>query len=155
MSNVPAHRSPHAQLPLSNESLREELLTMAGFDKEKRVELLKKVIKSAEVALSATKQTAVTEHGRVTDVFEQPDHMAQAKAREQLIDLIGVTSKVSSDRQTGGNIVIQPPAWMQVTLGPAVKPVNVPQQVEVQVIDAQAVSTPDRVCSPSEDAANA
>lgn len=132
MSNLPAkHDSTRSsQLPLSQESLRNELLEKAGFDKEKKIALLKKVIESAEQDLDATKQTPVTEHGRVTDVFTQPDYGARAKAREQLIDLIGVTGKREGDGGRGPVLPIIPAPWMKMTFEAGQQPPT--QQVVVE-----------------------
>lgn len=159
MSTLPAkHDSTRSsQLPLSQESLRNELLERAGFDKEKKITLLKKVIESAEQDLEATKQTPVTDHGRVTDIFEQPDYGARAKAREQLIDLIGVTGK----RESEGRLPVMPvlPApWMKATFEmgqqPPTQPVVVekasatidvePQDIVVEAIDVTPDVTPER-----------
>jgi hypothetical protein len=144
MSNLPAkHDSTRSsQLPLSNESLRDELLERAGFNKEKKIALIKRIIENAEQDLDATKQTPITERGRVTDVFEQPDYGARAKAREQLIDLIGVTGKRESEGGRGPILPVLPAPWMKATFEMGQAP---PQQVVVEKPSATIDVTPQDV----------
>lgn len=135
---VKTRHQPAQQLPLSADSLRTELLDAAGFDKSKRIAVLRKVLESAEKDLDATKQTPIVDHGQITDIHVQPDHTARAKAREQLIDLIGVTGKAASGSSTGpGKVEIPLAPWMaglQVTVGQAPTPQPVAHR-PVEVID--------------------
>lgn len=143
MSDVPAPSSTHSpkrksKQPFSAEEFKLKLLKDAGVGDERLIALVKKVVDSAEAELEATKQTPVTEHGRVTDIFEQPDYSARAKARDQLVEIIGL--KKGSQGEGSGHgpqVVINAPQWVQA------KP-----QVEVQkppyvVVDESSATSGD------------
>lgn len=140
MSSLPAKHdvTRSSQLPLSPESLRNELLERAGFDKERRIAILRKVIANAEQDLDAVKRTPISDHGRVTDVFEQPDYGARAKAREQLVELIGVTGKQAGEGGRGQALTILPAPWMKMTFEAGQQP----PQVVVESPSAPINATP-------------
>lgn len=99
--------------PFSAEEFKLKLLKDAGVGDERLIALVKKVVDSAEAELEATKQTPITEHGRVLDVFEQPDYSARAKARDQIIEIVGLKKGGHTEGSGGPAVVINAPQWVQ------------------------------------------
>src|SRR6185295_1062519 len=107
-----------ASLPFSTEQLREEMLVQAGFDRPKRIATLQKVIDTAIDDLEAESDTVITDHGQITAIHKQKNYVARAKAREQLIDLVGLPHV----KGTGEGKIQQPsltiplPNWAKVSV---------------------------------------
>lgn len=103
----------HSELPLSTASLRQELLEAAGFDRDYQVELMREVVEGAREAMKAEKETPGFFMGELKDVHKQADHSARAKARDQLVDILGASGKASSTPHAKGDKPEIPlPPWM-------------------------------------------
>ncbi len=134
MSDLPTKKRTQ---PFSQDEFRLKLLKNAGVDDPRLISLVKKVVDSAEAELEATKITPITDHGRVTDQFEQPDYGARAKARDQLIEVIGLKRNSSGDKGASGVTVnITPPAWLQK---PSVSVQSAPQVIDASVVSESAL----------------
>jgi hypothetical protein len=119
--------------PLNAVQLRNDLLDAAGFDHTQQVEIMKAVIESAVDGLDAEKETPGWAFGKLVDVHKQPDHSARAKAREQLIDLLGASGKQTEQRQAPVKVEIPLPPWANLTIR-ANKPVQTPVTVEASQV---------------------
>lgn len=99
--------------------MREMLLTDAGFGHPEQVALLRKVIEGAEHDLEAEKVTPILWQGELKGEHRQADYSARAKAREQIIDLLGVKAKdVPAAQPTKTDTGVKPAPWMiQVNVG--------------------------------------
>lgn len=85
VSSVPA-----GSFPLTPDAIRQGVLEAAGFTRDAQIELTKKVVTKIDEALDAKKEVVIQDkHGGVTQV-SVPDNTAQAKARDQALDLLGV-----------------------------------------------------------------
>lgn len=103
----------HSELPLSTASLRQELLEAAGFDRDAQIEIMGEVVRGAREAMKADKETPGFFMGELKDVHRQPDHSARAKARDQLVDIIGASGKASNAQHDKGQKPDIPlPPWM-------------------------------------------
>jgi hypothetical protein len=103
----------HTEQPLTTASLRQELLEAAGFDRDYQVEIMRQVVLGAQDALKAMKETPGFIMGTLVNVHSQPDHSARAKARDQLVDIIGASGKASSvQHDKGPKPEIPLPPWM-------------------------------------------
>lgn len=155
MSDLPAkpangppteHHKRKSKQPFSAEEFKLKLMKDAGIGDERLIALVRKVVDSAEEELEATKQTPVTDHGRVTDTFEQPDYGARAKARDQLIEIIGLKKGASGEGSNHGPaVVINAPQWIQAPKPEVSVKIQAPPYVgggatEPLVIDLQDVS---------------
>lgn len=140
------HHKRKSKQPFSAEEFKLKLMKDAGIGDERLTALVRKVIDSAEEELEATKQTPVTDHGRVTDTFEQPDYGARAKARDQLIEIIGLKKGASGEGSNHGPaVVINAPQWIQAPKPEVSVKIQAPPYVgggaiEPLVIDLQDVS---------------
>jgi hypothetical protein len=141
----------HTEQPLTTASLRQELLEAAGFDREYQIELMRQVVEGAQDALKATKETPGFNLGSLGDVHRQPDHSARAKARDQLVDLIGASGKASGiQHDKGPKAEIPLPPWMlNMTFTSPAQPSVVVEAVEsLPIVDAQ-VDESAEISSPS------
>jgi hypothetical protein len=124
----------HSEQPLTTASLRQELLEAAGFDRAHQIEIMKQVVLGAQEAMQADKETPGFFMGKLESVHRQPDHSARAKARDQLVDIIGASGKAASTQHDKGpRAEIPLPPWMlNMTF-------NGPQQPSVTVEGAPMV----------------
>jgi hypothetical protein len=103
----------HSELPLTTASLRQELLEAAGFDRDAQIEIMCEVVEGAREAMKADKETPGFFMGKLESVHRQPDHGARAKARDQLVDIIGASGKAASiQHDKGPRPEIPLPPWM-------------------------------------------
>ena len=107
-----------ATMPFSTEVLREEMLVQAGFDRTRRIATLQKVIDTAVEDLEAESDTVITYLGQITAIHKQKNYVARAKAREQLIELIGVPSTKAASETKGytPHLTIPLPNWAKVSV---------------------------------------
>ncbi len=144
-----------SELPLSTASLRQELLEAAGFDLDAQIEIMREVVESAKDDLKATKETPGFFMGELKDVHRQPDHTARAKAREQLVDLIGASGKgASSGHDKGPKPEIPLPPWMlNMTFNGPQQPSVVVESVPIEsVIESkESVLTSPQLSIPIDD----
>lgn len=122
-------RAPHVSVPQPFDPavLQKKLLDMAGFDEPARVQALKQCVTSALGDLDAKRETPVTFQGQITDCHVQPDYTARAKAREQLLKMIGADAPEQT--RTAVAPTIQLPPWVNaIALGmiPTTKPESTP-----------------------------
>lgn len=127
--------------------MREMLLADAGFGHPEQVALLRKVIEGAEQDLDAEKVTPIFWQGVLTGEHRQADYGARAKAREQIIDLLGVKAKdVSAAQPTKADTGVKPAPWMiQVNVGskaqgPTVEASVLPAQEEAVEVTPETTS---------------
>jgi len=97
-------------------SVREMILADAQFDHTTKVKVLKACLESAVNDLEAVKRQPLTYQGRLMDVFEQPDHTARAKAREQLMDVIGVSGPPDAPAKDAARALVPAPWMIQVNV---------------------------------------
>jgi hypothetical protein len=103
----------HTEMPLTTASLRQELLEAAGFDRDAQIEIMRAVVGGAREAMQADKETPGFCMGKLESVHRQPDHSARAKARDQLVDIIGASGKASgAQHDKGPRPEIPLPPWM-------------------------------------------
>lgn len=114
MTTLPAKRARKRAVdsiqPFDPHTLQKKLLDMAGFDEPARVAALKQCIASAVGDLNADKETPVTYQGQVTDCHKQPDYTARAKARDQLLKMIGADAPAQAASAVAPTI--QLPPWV-------------------------------------------
>lgn len=135
---TPRAHARSAQLPSSRDQLRLELLAACGFDRDEQIRIMRKVLASAEYSLDATKETPITNYGKIETIHSQPDHQARAKAREQLIDLLGAAEKGGHGGSGANpNVTIPLPPWMKMTFEPAKPAPVVVETVETVPTDRQ------------------
>jgi hypothetical protein len=134
MSNAPA------TLPQTPDDFHKRMLEAAGLGEPDQVRLLKRVLESAEADLSATKETPISYMGELKDVHTQPDYSARSKAREQIIDLIGVKHKPTPVAPQRQPVELPLAPWMQ-SLTISVKPQPAVQVVQAPIVEAESVSS--------------
>ncbi len=145
MSDVPAVHSPkrHKSQPFSAEEFKLKLLRDAGIGDDRLIAVTKKVFDSAEAELEAEKETPIIDHGRLTGVHTQPDYPARARAREQLIELVGLKRGGSGDSSPGVKVEIHAPAWIRPAMTAQVSEPALPPMSETvetnEVKDAEVI----------------
>jgi len=117
--------------PQGAQSLRDEILALAGADKRTLAELTRKAIRVADEAMDATKVERVTHQGEVKATFNDVDHRARIEGADRAFDLIGARVSKSSSQQASSG-----PQTVVVVIERAAGP----QRVEAQVIDAEPVT---------------
>jgi len=129
MSDEKAIKKRRKSIPsvMPNPALvREVMLADAGLGSDEQVALLRKVIESAKEDLDAEKETPLVFMGELKGVHRTPDRSARAKAREQIIDLLGVKAKdAPAAPPDKAESKVTPSPWMiQVNVGKQAGPVT-------------------------------
>jgi hypothetical protein len=93
-------------------SLREEILALAGVDKNRLAELTRASIARIDEALAATVVERVTYQGDVTATFADIDHKTRLAAADRVLDIVGAKqSKSATDKGPSGptqvNVIIE------------------------------------------------
>lgn len=105
-------------------SLREEILALAGVDKDRMAKLARKAVDRVDEAMDAQKVTHHTFQGRVVDESVDVDHRARMDGVDRALDLFGgrVSKSATSQAPSGPtNITIVIPR----AEAPAARPVEV------------------------------
>ncbi len=96
----------------TDESLRERLLTQAGYTEAMLAEVAKQVVDKQVALLSAQTTQFFACHGTVTDTRTVPDHRTQLNAAKALTTLLGVQAPPAKQVVTVVH-TLDLPAWMQ------------------------------------------
>lgn len=92
-------------MPFSPDAVRHHLLEQAGFDENKQVSLVRKVVDGIERDLDANKTEVLIDRTGLIHERSIPDNTARSKARDQALDLVGVRAPRTNATQTVRHVV--------------------------------------------------
>lgn len=136
MPSVPSKQSRKSTM--QPYSPQREMLERAGFGEPEQLALVKRIVETASSELEATKKTPLTDHGELMGEFEQPDYTARAKARDQLISIIGLGKGATVQADPNASQP-PPPPWLQsivVNVDNKAKQPSIEANIEAKVIES-------------------
>ena len=127
---VPA---PFRADPVTPSVIRDRLMASAGITPEVQAKLLRRAVNTALRKLKAKKTITASFEGEIIDTLEVDDNMAQLRASEILIDLLGAKPSRDSNATVKVKVDVNLPDWA--------KPVDV-SIIGGEVSDAETVDIP-------------